>query len=396
MQHVFIVGAKGIPAQYGGFETFVEKLTEYQKDENIKYHVACIKTKKDYKPEEAEYEHNGAHCFTLCERTKGSSRAIFYDIDALKYSIKYIKEHNIERPIIYILACRIGPFVRKYRKKIHKLGGELYVNPDGNEWKRAKWNRWIRKYWKISEKKMVKNADLMICDSKGIESYIKSEYKKYEPKTTYIAYGAETKKFTLELNDSKVANWFTENEISPYMYYLMVGRFVPENNFARIIYEFLHSKTQKDLVIITDGIGSKFYRELEKEFHFKADARIKFIEATYDQELLKKIRELAYGYIHGHSVGGTNPSLLEAMGLTRLNLLYDVSYNAEVGGDGALYWTHEFGLLRTMLVRCDEMSPNEIYKYATKARERITDFYSWEIIRDKYEKLFLEGTRGSS
>lgn len=126
----------------------------------------------------------------------GPQKAIFYDVDAIKYSIDYIKKYNLKEPVIYVLACRIGPFIGKFKRQIHELGGQLYVNPDGHEWKRAKWSAPVRKYWKISERLMVKNADLLICDSIGIENYIKEDYKKYNPKTTFIAYGAETSKST--------------------------------------------------------------------------------------------------------------------------------------------------------------------------------------------------------
>jgi rhamnosyltransferase len=387
-RHIFIVGCKGIPTRYGGFETFVDKLTEYRKDQNIQYHVAGIKRKNEYDSDNAEYEYNGAHCFDIKERISGPAKAIFYDIDAIKYSIEYIKKHNIEEPIIYVLACRIGPFIRPLKKKIHKLGGKLYVNPDGHEWKRAKWSAPIRKYWKISERLMVKHADLLICDSKGIEAYIKEDYKKYNPNTTFIAYGAETSESTLKDNDEKVVQWYKQFNIQPKNYYLIVGRFVPENNFERMIKEFMRSKTKKDLVIITNYDNVPLYDELIKETHFDRDKRIKFVGTVYDQPLLKKIREDAYGYLHGHSVGGTNPSLLEALGQTDLNLLFDVSFNREVGEDGALYWTHEYGLLSNLIAQADSMSKQEIAALGNRAKERINQYYSWEYIRDRYEELF--------
>ncbi len=389
-KHVFIVGCKGIPTKYGGFETFVDKLTEYRKSDNIQYHVAGIKTKKEYNPHKAEYEYHGAHCFNIKERVAGPARAIFYDIDAINYSLKYIKKHNIKKPIIYVLACRIGPFIGHLKKKIQKVGGKLYVNPDGHEWKRAKWNALIRKYWKVSEKLMVKHADLLVCDSLGIESYIKEDYKQYHPKTTFIAYGAETSASTLKDDDEKVVNWYEKFHIKPKNYYLIVGRFVPENNFEKMIKEFMKSKTSKDLVIITDYEGNRFYNTLLEETHFDKDSRIKFVGTVYDQQLLKKIREDAYGYFHGHSVGGTNPSLLEALGRTDLNLLLDVPFNKEVGQDGALYWTYEYGYLTHLIGVADKMEPSEIQKLGDKAKERIDTYYSWEYIRDRYEELFLK------
>lgn len=389
-QHIFIVGCKGIPTRYGGFETFVDKLTEYQENKNIQYHVACIKDKHFYDDKEAEYEYNGAHCFNIKTRNSGSSKAIFYDVDAINYCIRFIKENHIQNPIIYVLACRIGPFIGRLKRKIHKLGGQLYVNPDGHEWKRAKWSAPVRKYWKISERLMVKNADLLVCDSKGIESYIKEDYAKYNPKTTFIAYGAETSASELKNDDEKVVSWYDKFEIKPKNYYLIVGRFVPENNFRTMIKEFMNSKTSKDLVIITGYEGVTLYDELSRELHFEEDSRIKFVGTVYDQQHLKKIREDAYAYIHGHSVGGTNPSLLEALGRTDLNLLYDVSFNREVGESGALYWSLEEGSLIELIEESDVLSEAEIHNLGKLAKERIDKYYSWEYIRDKYEELFTK------
>ena len=105
-RNIFIVGCKGIPAKYGGYETFVENLTFYNQDTSIKYHVACIGNDRN------EFEHNNARCFNISIPNIGPAKAIVYDLKAIKKSIKYIKDNNIENAIIYILACRVGPFLR--------------------------------------------------------------------------------------------------------------------------------------------------------------------------------------------------------------------------------------------------------------------------------------------
>lgn len=235
---------------------------------------------------------------------------------------------------------------------------------------------------------MVKNADLLICDSIGIENYIKEDYKKYNPKTTFIAYGAETSKSTLADDDSKVKEWFSRFNVKFKNYYVVVGRFVPENNFEAIIREFMKSKTKKDLVIVTDYQNNVFYDGLLKSTGFNKDRRIKFVGTVYDQPLLKKIRENAFAYIHGHSVGGTNPSLLEALGLTDVNLLFDVIFNREVAEDGAKYWSLDDGDLAALIDKTDNMSENEIETIGNKAKKRIDNFYNWEYITEKYQKLF--------
>jgi rhamnosyltransferase len=384
MQNVFIVGAKNL-GNYGGYETFVDKLTEYHKEnKEIKYHVA-IKDK-----EYGEFEKNNARCFKIKVPNIGPAQAIYYDVKALSECCKYIKEHNIDNPIVYILACRIGPFAKHFRKKIHKLGGRLYINPDGHEWMRAKWSAPVRKYWKISEKMMVKQADLLICDSKNIEKYIKETYSQYNPETTFIAYGADIKKSILADDDKKVTDWFKEKEVKPKEYYLVVGRFVPENNYETMIREFMKSGTTKDFVIITNVEHNKFYEELKVSTGFEQDKRIKFVGTVYDQELLKKIREQAYAYFHGHEVGGTNPSLLEALASTDLNLLLDVGFNREVAEDGALYWNKGDGNLAGLIEKADSLTDEFIDKYSIKAKSRIENLYSWNYISEKYKRQFMD------
>ena len=382
MKHVFIVGSKGIPGAYGGYETFVDKLTECHQDNNeIKYHVACKSN------ENSEFEYHNARCFNVKVPNIGAAQAIYYDVAALKKCCKYIKENAIENPVVYILACRIGPFMAKYVRKIHKLGGVVYVNPDGHEWKRAKWSAPVRKYWKISEKLMIKKADLVICDSKNIEKYIQSEYPAYNPKTTFIAYGSDTVPSKLTDEDETYLNWLNEKELKANEYYLVVGRFVPENNYETMIKEFMKSDSKKDFAIITTR-NDEFLKELDARLNFSKDNRIKFVGTVYDQELLKKIRENAYGYFHGHEVGGTNPSLLEALGSTKLNLLLDVGFNREVAEDAAIYWTKEDGNLAQLINDADLMEEKVVEELGAKAKKRIADAYSWKYISERYLETF--------
>lgn len=383
IRHVFIVGSKGIPALYGGFETFVEKLTQYKISNRIQYHVAVLSDHVE------EYEYNNAHCFTIEVPNIGSAKAIYYDCAALQYCIDYCKNRpEIKEPVFYILACRIGPFIKLYKRQIQALGGHMYVNPDGHEWKRAKWSPIIRKYWKCSERRMVKHAELLVCDSQNIEKYIQKEYEKYRPKTTFIAYGSETTGSILADTDEKWIEWCEKNHIKPHEYYLVVGRFVPENNYETMIREFMSSDTNRSFVLVTN-VTDHFLKELRTRTGFQRDSRIKFVGTVYEQELLKKIRENAYAYFHGHEVGGTNPSLLEALGLTDLNLLLNVGFNKEVAGKGALYWSKKEGNLASLINKVDNMPEEKIKKIGQVAKERIKKYYTWEYIVDKYEQLFL-------
>ena len=135
-------------------------------------------------------------------------------------------------------------------------------------------------------------------------------------------------------------------------------------------------------------MNDKFLNELEEKLHFKSDKRIKFVGTVYDQELLKKIRENAYAYFHGHTVGGTNPSLIEALGSTDLNLLVDVGFNKEVAEDCALYWSRDEGNLAKLIDKADLMNREEIEEMGRKAKKRVAEEYTWDKICKQYESAF--------
>lgn len=382
-KNIFIVGSNGIPANYGGFETFVENLTAKRVSDKIKYHVSCL-TKDN---EEVEY--NGARCFHIKVPNIGHGKAVYYDMISLERTIKYIKQKQIPNATVYVLGTTIGILIGHYKKRLKKLQAKLYVNPDGCEWKRKKWNDIIRKYLKMAERKMVKHADLVICDSIHIQHYIKEEYQKYQPNTTFIAYGSDVQEQKLEIGKETYENWCQEKQVKPNEYYLIVGRFVPENNYETMLTEFIKVNTKKDLVIVTDVEQNKFYETLKQKTNFEQDKRIKFVGTIYDTNLLTQIRKNAYGYFHGHEVGGTNPSLLEALATTKLNLLLDVGFNQEVAKDSSLYWNKEEGNLSTLISKVENFDQNTIEQYGKKAKQRIKESYNWEKIVQQYEKLFL-------
>ena len=137
-------------------------------------------------------------------------------------------------------------------------------------------------------------------------------------------------------------------------------------------------------------MSDDFLKQLRQRTGFEQDPRICFAGTVYDQQLLKKIRENAYGYFHGHEVGGTNPSLLEALACTKLNLLLDVGFNREVALDSAYYWTKEAGSLAALVNQADQMDQDQIDRIGEKARQRIAECYSWESIVHQYEQVFLE------
>ena len=381
MQHVFIIGSRGLPAQYGGFETFVDQLVSHQVSPDIQYHVACLSNNQAYQ----HFDFKGVDCFTIKAPRLGPARVIAYDMMAINYALKHIKKQGIEQPIFYVLGNTIGAFVAPFARKIHKMGGRFYINPDGLEWKRAKWAKPIQAYLKYSEKIMTRHADLVISDNPGIESYIKEAYP--WSKTTYIAYGTDLSPTSLNSQDNKVREFYQKWQTQEKNYYLILGRFVPENNYETAIREFMASSTKRDLVIICNQEGNPYFEELRARTGFDQDPRVKFVGTVYDQDLLKYIRKEAFAYIHGHEVGGTNPGLLEALAHTDLNLVLGVSFNQTVAKDTAHYWTKETGNLAHLINQLDPLE--DVSEWGQRAKANMKQNFTWEKIVGEYEELFL-------
>ena len=146
MKHVFIIGSRGLPAKYGGFETFVEKLTEHQISSQIQYHVACLSDDEAFH----HFDYKGVDCFTVKPPKLGPARVIAYDMMAVSYALKFAKKEQIEQPIFYILGNTIGAFIFPFARRIHQAGGKFFINPDGLEWKRAKWSKPVQAYLNYS------------------------------------------------------------------------------------------------------------------------------------------------------------------------------------------------------------------------------------------------------
>ena len=381
MQHVFIIGSRGLPAQYGGFETFVDQLVSHQMSPDIQYHVACLSNDQAYQ----HFDYKGVDCFRIKAPKLGPARVIAYDMMAINYALKVIKKQGIKQPIFYILGNTIGAFVAPFARKIHKLGGRFYINPDGLEWKRAKWAKPIQAYLKYSEKIMTRHADLVISDNPGIESYIKEAYP--WSKTTYIAYGTDLSQTSQTSQDNKVREFYQKWQTQEKNYYLILGRFVPENNYETAIREFMASSSKRDLVIICNHEGNPYFEELRVRTGFDQDPRVKFVGTVYDQDLLKYIRKEAFAYIHGHEVGGTNPGLLEALAQTDLNLVLGVSFNQTVAKDTAQYWTKETGNLAHLINQVDPLE--DVSEWGQRAKANMKQNFTWEKIVGEYEELFL-------
>ena len=383
---IFIIGAKSV-GQYGGYESFVEHLlAAHGENTGLRY---CILTKAN-----GEGAADG-RASTPCPNAEvvaipvpqiGHGQAIAYDVRAWNYCLRSIREQGIQSPVIYILGCRRWLSFPGLVKKAHRLGGTVLVNPDGLEWKRAKWPLPVRLYLKLCTRIMVRGADLAVCDSRHIQASVGNGAR-------YIAYGADPTPSALTENSPEFRRWLETYHLTAQEYYLCCGRLVPENNFETILREYMKSSIQRPLVLLTTE-NDRYLRRLDRKLRWKDDPRIRFARPVYDGELLKKIRENAFGSIHGHSVGGTNPSLLEALASTDVNLVYDVCFNRETAGDSALYWTRESGSLAALLEQAEALCPEKRKALGESAKARIRAAYTWEQVAAQYAALFTENRRG--
>lgn len=384
MKNIIIIGARGYKASYGGWETFVTNLIENYKDTNTQFHVAELTHNK--KEDKKVMQKEKTFCPQVYSPKVGFVTMFIYAILALKRTKKYIENQNLENVVVYILGCRIGPFYPFLVHPLKKRGIKIYLNPDGLEWQRDKWAWWIKVCFKISEYCMVKHSDIIVCDSKAIKNYIDNKYKKFHKPSYFIPYGADLGQ--KECKTDFVKELYKKYQLVENNYYLIVGRFVPENNYELILKEFIKTDTKRDLVIVSNVEENKFYKELKESTSFSTDKRIKFIGSVYDKESLLYIRRNAFAYIHGHSAGGTNPSLLEALANTKLNILYNAVYNVEVGMMSSLYFGKCKGDLVRQIKKCENFTDKEIKKYEKLAHERIKTEYTWKLVVENYKKIW--------
>ena len=378
-KNIFIVGARGYHVHYGGWETFVSNLVDHYQEKDTVFHVSMYTDD----PNLREYEVNPNIIVTpIYVKQQGSIKMFFYSIKAFRYYLDYIEKNEIEDAIIYMLGLKLFHYLGWKRKQIKKLGIRVFVNPDGLEHQRSKWSYPVKKFFLLSERLMLKNSDVIVCDGLGIQKYIGQKYPRLREKTVYIAYGFNPQ----DLSKVDERAILEEYDLKKNGYCLMVGRCVPENNYELVIQDFMQSKIKKDLIIITNLSSSKYYQELVEKTGCDKDERIHFIDGVYDQEKLALIRKCAYLYIHGHSVGGTNPSLIEALSLTDLNLLYDVCFNRDIGRDCCLYFKDPGSL--TLLLNDQKLLNSSQKKFGVEAKKMMNENFTWDKIVEQYKKIF--------
>lgn len=356
-RRIAIIGTVGIPAKYGGFETLAEYLTRYLGED---YNLTVYCSTKAY-DKKLKY-HNGAKLEYINLKANGV-QSIFYDIISIFKSLK-IADTLI---ILGVSGCIILPFLKLTTKK------RMVVNLDGLEWKRDKWGKLARWFLKLSEKMAVKYADIIVVDNKVIQDYV---YAAYNKRSTFIAYGADHVKKEPISDDLKALYPFIG-----YSYAFKVCRIEPENNIEMILEAFTEFQ-ELDLVIVGNWTNSEYGDKLRLKY--ETCNNIHLVNPIYDQKVLNQLRSNCRLYIHGHSAGGTNPSLVEAMYLGLPIFAYDVDYNKETTKYKAKYFKNKFELI-SLLNNTDDMQLEKIGKELKFIAEKN---YRWEKIALDYSRLF--------
>ena len=369
---IAIIGSRGIPAKYGGFETAVEAVAPRLVEMGWNVVVSCEGSRDHSKPD----VYKGVHLFYF------PVRPFFRIIYEVLYDVYSLVKSSLGCHCIYMLGYGAGLFFF-IPKIFHR---KLAVNVDGLEWKREKFNKLEKFILLTSERAAVTFADAVVADSKEIKRYIEERYKK---EAVYITHGADAPHVE-KWNEQKLSGQDSLKENSallPNGYWLAVARLEPENNIHVIVQSFLKSNSDKKLVIIGSFSGKKYQRHVFEILEDKnAGERVILTGAIYDVSLLNMLRQNCFAYIHGHSVGGTNPALLEAMSMKNLVIAHDNEFNREVGGQTTLYFK-DAGDLAAKIEEI-ENNPNLFAQLKEAAYSRVLSHYSWEDIAQEYDRLF--------
>ena len=366
--HVAVIGTVGVPACYGGFESLVDNLLDFTPP-NVKYTVFCSGKKYEKRLE----SYKGAKLVYL-EMDANGKDSIFYDFKSMKLSVAANADIML---VLGVSGCIFLPYIRRIFK------GKIITNVDGLEWRRAKWKWYAKKLLKFSEKMAVKYSDIVIGDNKGITDYIKSEYSKIikNKKVDLIAYGGD------QVSRVQDDSLFEKYPFCHEPYSVTVCRIEPENN-VHVILDAFSKMPDETLVFVGNWEKSEYGRSLKEKF--SACKNIHLLDPIYEPHAVNCLRSNARVYIHGHSAGGTNPSLVEAMNLSLPILAFDCVYNRATTEEKCLYWKTSDDLQNLMKRLCNSESSSESLceKIAREMGEAGKRLYSWERISRQYNELY--------
>lgn len=356
---IAILGTRGIPNNHGGFEQFAEYLSQFLVTKGHQVYV--------YNSHTHPYQSkiwNGVHIIHKRdpENKTGTMGQFIYDFNCIRDCHK--RNFDIILQLGYTSSSIWGWMLPKK--------ATIVTNMDGLEWKRSKYAKPVRKFLKVAEKLAVDTSDYLISDSIGIKNYIK---ERYNLDSEFIPYGAN-------LFDRPEVSVLREYGIEEYQYSMLIARLEPENNIE-VILDGVASSQDDKLFIVIGKHETKYGGYLKNKF--KSVEKIKFFGGIYNQNHLDNIRYFSNLYFHGHSVGGTNPSLLEAMASSSLIIAHDNIFNKSILEEDAIYFQNSKDIVPLLNLIKD--------KHIEKIKNnvgKIDKIYSWPLINAQYESFISE------
>ena len=361
MKKIVIVGTEGVPAEYGGFETLADNLAVYRELQNLQVDLTIFcsnfskvkKSQDSYKGARLEYIALSAHGIA----------SVFYDV----YSILKSLTKGVD--VLLILGVS-GSIVIPLVKMVSKC--RVITNIDGVEWKREKWGFASKLFLRFSEFIAVNFSDVVIADNQGIVEHVQSQYHK---SSSLIPYGGD---HALNIESS-----CAEYLCLPDSYYLTICRIEPENNLEMILLAF-SKNTDHNMVIVGNWNNSAFGITLKK--HFNSYGNLILLDPIYDIGVLKTLRAGAEGYIHGHSAGGTNPSLVEMMHFGIPIYLFDCIYNRHTTENKGIF----FSCAEDLIILRNSFNKTELRRKGQEMQTIAMQNYTWETVAKAYFQLFLK------
>ena len=363
------MGTRGVPASYGGFETAVEEIGKRLAARGYDITVYCRN------PGQNITEYEGMTLVNLpAVRHRMAETLSHTSLSAARAVIK-------DKPdVALVLNAGNAPLI----KPLKAAGIPVAIHLDGLESKREKWRGAGARYYRWAEKVAVRNGDEVIADAQSIADHVRTLYGR---ECTVIPYGAEV----IDPGSDRLA----EVDVIRRDYHLIVARLEPENHVLEAVHGYLLSEETRPLLVVGSAPYSQWYIDRVNDVA-AGHASVRMLGSIYDHELLNQLYANARTYIHGHSVGGTNPSLLRAMGAGAPVLAYDCEFNREVTADRAFFWNDA----ESLSVILDEVAEGEVddelAEMSDAGRERITQRYQWDAVTDDYQALIERLAQGRS
>lgn len=363
---ISICGTRGIPNNYGGFEQCAERLA-----------VLLVKaghTVTVYNPDYHPYKEgifNGVEIIAVRnpEKSIGTLGNFFYDYKCLRHA--YTAKNDAVIMLGYTTSSLFFPFLKRN-------GTALITNMDGLEWKRDKWNYIVKKIARGLEWMGARYSDFLIADNREIQNYLQREYKRA---ATFIAYGAD---LFITPNESILSTY----NCTSGNYDLLIARLEKENNIEMMLDGVVKSNGTVPFLVI-GNYDTPYGRRMKEKY--SSSPSIRFIGAIYNLEHLNNIRHFGRFYFHGHSVGGTNPSLLEAMASSALIIAHDNPFNRDVLGVNAFYFSTAFAVSQLLNNAGPVLGMRD--QFIQQNQQKIEQEYNWKLIADQYEELCKEASR---